>query len=75
MGAQPWFRGSGLYLLGFFISLLSAIKRSSSKVKKKTTSISFDPSTQTLDTRPRLTTARRAVTKSQLRRERSLTRK
>lgn len=52
MREQSWFRGSGPYLLGFFISLLSAIKRSSSKIKKKTTSIGFDLSTQTLDTRP-----------------------
>lgn len=52
MREQSWFRGSGLYLLGFFISLLSAIKRSSSKIKKKTTSVGFDLSTQTLDTRP-----------------------
>lgn len=52
MREQSWFRGSGPYLLGFFISLLSAIKRSSSKIKKKTTSVGFDLSTQTLDTRP-----------------------
>ena len=32
----------GDYLLGFFISLLSAIKRSSSKIKKINV-ISFDP--------------------------------
>lgn len=51
MREQLWFRGSGPYLLGFFISLLSAIKRSSSKIKKKT-SVGFDLSTQTLDTRP-----------------------